>query len=127
MARVTLVYDDDCGFCTWCAEWVAERSDMRIVGFAELTSDLRERLPDDYETCAHLVTEGDVYSCGAAMEEAFVRTETGRDARPAVDFLRQFGDYERLRDRTYRWVADNRDLWGSVVSKRPSARDDDAR
>jgi predicted DCC family thiol-disulfide oxidoreductase YuxK len=41
-----LVFDDDCGFCTWWAEFVAARSDVRLVGFSELDPDLRALLPD---------------------------------------------------------------------------------
>jgi len=111
-----LVYDDDCGFCTWWAEFVGDRSDLRLVGFTELSEDLIERLPEDYETCAHLVTEETVYSCGAAAEEALVRTEQGREARPLVEFLRGFEDYERTRERLYRLGADNRDVFGQFLS-----------
>jgi predicted DCC family thiol-disulfide oxidoreductase YuxK len=127
----TFVYDDDCGFCTWWADQFATRTDLRIVGFAELDETLRDRLPDDYEDCAHLVTDDAVYSCGAAVEQALIRTERGGDAGPIVDFLRQFDDYEALRERAYRWVADRRDELGLIVSKTPPARrdrdDDDQR
>ncbi|AZH24818.1 DCC1-like thiol-disulfide oxidoreductase family protein [Haloplanus aerogenes] len=119
----TFVYDDDCGFCTWWADQVADRTDLRLVGFSELTPALRERLPDDYEDCVHLVTDEAVYSCGAAAEQALVRTEIAADADPVVDFFRQFEDYERLRERAYRWIADRRDKLGLVVSKTPPARD----
>jgi len=118
----TFVYDDDCGFCTWWADQFATRTDLRIVGFSELDESLRNRLPDDYEDCAHLVTADSVYSCGAAIEQALVRTEQTGDARPVVDFLRQFDDYERLRERAYRWAADRREKLGLVVSKTPPAR-----
>jgi predicted DCC family thiol-disulfide oxidoreductase YuxK len=118
----TFVYDDDCGFCTWWADWIDERTDLRLVGFAELTPDLRERLPDDYETCAHLVTDESVYSCGAAVEQALVRVDAATGADPVVDFLRQFEDYERVRERAYRWAAERRDKLGLVVSKTPPAR-----
>jgi len=118
----TFVYDDDCGFCTWWADQFAKRTDLRIVGFTELTPELRERLPDDYEDCAHLVTDEAVYSCGAAVEQALIRTEIATGADPVVDFLRQFEDYERLRERAYRWAADRRDKLGLVVSKTPAAR-----
>jgi predicted DCC family thiol-disulfide oxidoreductase YuxK len=124
------VYDDDCGFCTWWADQFARRTDLRMVGFADLDDDLRERLPADYVDCAHLVTDDAVYSCGAAIEEALVRTEAGAEARPLVDFLRQFGDYTDLRERAYRFAADRRDTLGLVVSKTPPARrdrDDDTR
>jgi len=120
----TCIYDDDCGFCTWWADQIADRTDLRLVGFSELTPALRERLPDDYENCAHLVTDDAVYSCGAAVEEAAVRAVDEGVARPIVDFLRQFEDYERRRERAYRWVADRRDKFGLVVSKTPPARRD---
>ena len=118
----TFVYDDDCGFCTWWADQFERRADLRIVGFAELTDTLRDRLPDDYEDCAHLVTDDAVYSCGAAIEQALIRTERAGDAGPVVDFLRQFDDYEALRERAYRWAADRRDTLGLVVSKTPPGR-----
>jgi predicted DCC family thiol-disulfide oxidoreductase YuxK len=123
----TLVYDDGCGFCTWCADRIAERTDLRLVGFSELTPALRDRLPDDYENCAHLVTDDEVYSCGASVEQALVRTDLVDGGGPVVDFLRQFEDYERRRERAYRWVADRRDKFGLVVSETPTALDDDHR
>jgi len=125
MSDATLVYDDDCGFCTWWADFFAYRSDLRLVGFSELTDDLRERLPDDYEECSHVVTDDEVYSCGQSLEEAFARSNLGEDARPLVEFLRNFEDYEGVRERTYRWVARNRSALGSVVRKQPPARDPD--
>jgi len=120
----TFVYDDDCGFCTWCADQLARRADLRLVGFADLTPTLRDRLPDDYEDCAHLVTDDAVASCGAAIEQALVRTEVASDARPAVTFLRQFEEYERYRERAYRWAADRRDKLGLIVSMTPAAQQD---
>ncbi|WP_254762038.1 DCC1-like thiol-disulfide oxidoreductase family protein [Natrinema marinum] len=122
MTAPTLVYDDDCGFCTWWAEYFDRRTDIRIVGFADLTDDLRERLPADYEDCAHLVTDDGVYSCGASIEQAFVRADLAAPADEVVAFLRQFDDYQRLRERSYRWVANRRDTWGKFVSRTPPAR-----
>ncbi|WP_336339574.1 thiol-disulfide oxidoreductase DCC family protein [Haloarcula brevis] len=124
MSDATLVYDDDCGFCTWWADFIGQRSDLDIVGFSELDGDLLERLPDDYETCSHLVTDEDVYSCGESIETALTHTDLGEPARPLVSFLRQFEDYERLRERAYRRVAENRSKWGKVMSKTPPARRD---
>ncbi|MFC7135194.1 MULTISPECIES: DCC1-like thiol-disulfide oxidoreductase family protein [Salinibaculum] len=122
MSDSTLVYDDDCGFCTWWAYRIADRSEVDLVGFSELTDDLRERLPDDYEDCAHLVTDDEVYSCGESIEEAFLHSGVGGDVRPVVEFLRQFDEYGGLRERAYRLVADNRDTLGHVVSVDPPAR-----
>jgi predicted DCC family thiol-disulfide oxidoreductase YuxK len=122
MNEPTLVYDDDCGFCTWWADFFDARTDLRIVGFSDLSDDLRERLPTDYEACSHLVADGGVYSCGASIEEAVRRTDVLEPADDVVAFLRQFEDYERFRERAYRWVADNRDRWGRYLSKTPPAR-----
>jgi predicted DCC family thiol-disulfide oxidoreductase YuxK len=116
----TLVYDDDCGFCSWCATVVARRSEMGIVGFSELTDEERARLPGDYEECVHVLTEEAVYSCGEAVEFAMERS--GLLPAEARTFLRQFADYGRLRERLYREAADRRDTWGAVVSTDPPSR-----
>lgn len=118
-----LVYDDDCGFCTWWAEFFEARADLPLVGFSELDDDLRERLPAGYEQCSHLVTEDAVYSCGQSLEEAFARSDLGAQARPVIERLRELGPYNGLRERGYRWVADNRSSWGRVLSKAPPARE----
>ncbi|MDY6817081.1 MAG: DCC1-like thiol-disulfide oxidoreductase family protein [Halobacteriales archaeon] len=122
MSDATLVYDDDCGFCTWWADLLRDHSDIRLVGFSELTDDLRDRLPADYRECSHLIDGDEVYSCGASIEEAFLRSDLGADARPIVQFARHFEEYQDLRERGYRFVADHRDLWGKVISKTPPAR-----
>ncbi|MFB6305033.1 MAG: DCC1-like thiol-disulfide oxidoreductase family protein [Haloferacaceae archaeon] len=122
MTGATLVYDDDCGFCTWWADLFEEHADVRLVGFSELSDDLLERLPDDYEECAHLVTDDEVYSCGECVERTILRSNLARDLRPLVDFLRNFEEYERFRERAYRWVADNRGTLGKFISKTPPAR-----
>jgi predicted DCC family thiol-disulfide oxidoreductase YuxK len=124
MTDATLVYDDDCGFCTWWADFFEQRSDFRIVGFSELTDEEREQLPDDYETCSHLIAGGEVYSCGASLEEALARSDLGDKAGPLVRFLRNFEDYNRLRERAYREIADHRGDLGGVLSKTPPARRD---
>ena len=120
--QATLVYDDDCGFCSWVASLVARRSEMGIVGFSELTDEERERLPADYEECVHLVTEGTIYSCGEATERALERA--GVLPVEARTFLNQFADYGPLRERLYRRAADRRDVWGLLVSSDPPARRD---
>ncbi|MFC7082445.1 DCC1-like thiol-disulfide oxidoreductase family protein [Halorussus caseinilyticus] len=123
MDDATLVFDDDCGFCTWWADFFANRSNFRVVGFTELTDEERGRLPDDYEECAHLLTDDEVYSCGESLEQAFVRSAVGEDFRPVVRFLRNFEDYEHLREALYREIADRRGDLGVVVSKTPPARE----
>ena len=122
MTDATLVYDDDCGFCTWWADFFENRANLRLVGFSELTPDLREQLPDDYEECSHLLADGEVFSCGESLEQAFVRSDLGEPAGPVVGFLRSFRDYEQMRETVYRQVADHRSELGQVVSKTPPAR-----
>jgi predicted DCC family thiol-disulfide oxidoreductase YuxK len=125
LATVTtpvLVFDDDCGFCTWWAEFLAARSDITLVGYTDVGDDLREGLPEGWRQCSHLVTDEGVYSCGRSIEEAFARSEFGAPARPVIDALGEFGPYNDLRERGYRWVAENRSVWGRVLSKTPPVR-----
>jgi predicted DCC family thiol-disulfide oxidoreductase YuxK len=120
-----LVYDDECGFCTFCADLLENYADYDILGYAKLSDDLRDRLPEDYERSSHFVTEDEVFSDGASIEQAVVASEYGGEVEPLVDFVRQFEDYAQLRDEVYEWVADNRDLMGKIASQRPPALDDD--
>ncbi|RQG92928.1 DUF393 domain-containing protein [Natrarchaeobius halalkaliphilus] len=122
MADATLVFDDDCGFCTWWAEYFDDRSEIRIVGFSDLTPGLRERLPDEYDSCSHFLADGEVHSCGASIEAALVHSGLAGPVTDVVEFLRNFEDYERLRERGYEWSANNRDLLGRFLSKTPPAR-----
>lgn len=119
-----LVYDDDCHFCTWSATFAVRRSDIQPVrlsqiedGQSRLTADERARLPDGYEECAQLITDDAVYSCGAATEESLVLA--GVLPSDLVDFLRQFEDYERLREAVYHLASDNRDLLANVIARDP--------
>ena len=118
--RATLVYDDDCGFCTWWARWAARNADVSLVGFSELGESERERLPPDYESCAHLLTADAVYSCGEAVERVLARSD--RTLSCVLDELREVPGYERFRERFYRFNADRRDLWGKLVREDPPAR-----
>ncbi|WP_224448061.1 DCC1-like thiol-disulfide oxidoreductase family protein [Haloprofundus salilacus] len=115
MSVPRLVYDDDCGFCTWCAVVADRYGEFEVVGFAELTDEQRARLPDDYEKCAHLFTEDTVYSCGAATERALAELHPLFEASFSV--LRRIPAYPAVRERLYRWAADRRALWGRVVSR----------
>ena len=123
MGAETFVYDDECGFCTWCAQQLVDHSDLDVVGFSDLTDAERERLPEDWEDGAHLLTDDEVYSFGEAIEQAFARSEI---APPATDdtlgFLRQFRDYNRLRETLYREAADRRDLWGLLLRQEDPVR-----
>ena len=117
MSEGTLVYDDDCGFCKWWVDYFARRADIETVGFSELTDDQRGRLPENYEECAHFLTDEEVYSCGAAIEEAAAVADVPPGSRDLVGFFRQFEDYERLRENVYAAVAERRGTLGQFISK----------
>ncbi|KYH26912.1 hypothetical protein HAPAU_08000 [Halalkalicoccus paucihalophilus] len=110
-----LVYDDDCGFCTWCAEYADSRGVFELVGFSELSPDQRARLPPGYENCVHLLTDDAVFSCGQAVEEIGARL--GPRERTAIKFFRMIPGHERLREPFYRSLADRRVLWGRFVRR----------
>ncbi|WP_306060854.1 thiol-disulfide oxidoreductase DCC family protein [Natronococcus wangiae] len=104
----TLVYDDDCGVCTRAARFVDRRAVIDIVGFSELTGELRARLPADYEDCAHFVTDEATYSCGEAMERAY--EQTNLFPSQLFPLFRRVPGYELVREYVYRIIASNRPL-----------------
>ncbi|WP_232686945.1 thiol-disulfide oxidoreductase DCC family protein [Halobacterium zhouii] len=114
-----VVYDDVCGFCTWCAAFAARHGDVEVVGFSDLTADQLARLPDDYEDCAHFLTDDAVYSCGESVERAL------KYDFPALRYvfgaLRAIPGYETAREKLYRWGADRRDWWGKFLRESPPA------
>ncbi len=109
-----LVYDDDCGFCTWCVERFAERGEFELVGYSALSPDQLARLPDEYEDCMHLLTDDAVYSCGAALEEVLSRTD--RPSRTVAAALGTVPGSETLWETGYRFGADRRGVFGKVLS-----------
>jgi predicted DCC family thiol-disulfide oxidoreductase YuxK len=114
-----VVYDDVCGFCTWCAEFAARHGDVEPVGFSELSADQLARLPDDYEDCAHLLTDDAVYSCGAGVERALEYDFPV--LRYVFGALRAIPGYATAREKLYRWGADRRDWWGKFLRESPPA------
>jgi predicted DCC family thiol-disulfide oxidoreductase YuxK len=113
--RPTLVYDDDCGFCTWCAEFAERHGEFELVGFGDLDAERKTRLPPDWEDCAHLLVDGETHSCGKAIELSLAWAFP--ELRPLFGLARKLPGYDRLRERLYRWGADHRSRWGQVVSR----------
>lgn len=112
-----LVYDEECGFCTWWAAAIAARSPIEAVGFDALADAHRHRLPEDYEHCVHLLTPTGVHSCGAAAEAALVRIEWVPSVLETPGPIRRSVPYQWLRERVYRWVANHRGLLGRFCSR----------
>lgn len=108
-----LVYDDDCGICTRAALFIDRRAAIDVVGFSELTRDIRSHLPAEFERCAHLVTAEGTYSCGEAMERAYERT--GLPPSRLLPVFRRIPGYGCLRERVYRLVAEHRPLVGRLL------------
>ena len=111
-SRPTLVYDDDCGLCAQTVEFAARHGEFEIVGFSELAGEQRARLPEEYETCSHLLTDEGVHSCGASAEETLARLDHPV-ALPARAF-RRLPSRKPVRERLYRLVADNRSQFGRL-------------
>ncbi|WP_433626628.1 thiol-disulfide oxidoreductase DCC family protein [Halomicrococcus sp. NG-SE-24] len=117
MTRPLIVYDDDCGFCTWAAEYADEHGEFDLVGFSALDADQRARLPSEYDRCVHLLVDDRVYSCGEATEEILARTDSvGGDAADLFRLLPSSAR-ERVREPLYRWVADHRSWFGRVLRR----------
>lgn len=117
MTRPRLVYDDTCGFCTWLTEFAVRYGPFEPVGLSELTPAMRARLPDDYERCAHVVTDDATYSCGEAAEAALMRIFPVMVL--VVPFLRLLPGYETVRDELYHAVSMRRYRLEAVLDAEP--------
>ncbi|NHX37166.1 MULTISPECIES: DCC1-like thiol-disulfide oxidoreductase family protein [Halolamina] len=115
MAKPRLVYDDDCGFCTWCAAVGARYGDVEPVAFSALSPDQKARLPADWRESTHLLTDDAVYSAGAAVQGVLVRTSVLFVA--VFWLLERVPGYDRLREWLYQWGANRRAWWGKLVSR----------
>jgi len=109
MVTPWLIDDDNCGFCMYMIQWLLRFGEFDPVGFSEITPDQEGRLPDDYNTCMHLLTDGTVYSCGKALEQCVARC--GTVGGGVVGIVRLLPFYGRIRERGYRFVADRRSVW----------------
>ncbi len=109
------MYDDDCGFCTFCVSHALDLGEFEAVGFSSMGDDLRARLPADYEECMHLVTDDAVYSCGEAVEQ--VARRTGAAGWWLTAGAKGLPKYPTAREKLYRWAADRRGLWGKLARR----------
>ena len=107
-----LVYDDDCGFCTWAAAYFVTRGQFEPVGFSSLTPDQRARLPGDFRQCAHLLTDDAVFSCGAAMIASIARLDTPLGY--VGNAVMRVPGHEYLVEPVYRLIASNRHRFGRL-------------
>jgi predicted DCC family thiol-disulfide oxidoreductase YuxK len=108
MAEVTVVYDEDCGFCRWSVNKVLRWDQGGRVRTVAIQSDegsalLHELDPATRLASAHVVTpDGTVHSAGALAEPLFRALPGGRPIAAIAHTL------PGATDRLYRLVARNR-------------------
>jgi predicted DCC family thiol-disulfide oxidoreductase YuxK len=122
MARATVIYDGDCGFCRWSlALFLSWDSAARgrpgalrplPLGTAEANRLLADVGEEQRNASWHLVIDGRRHSAGAALAPALALLPRGR--RPAALFAR----FPLATEWGYRWVARHRSLLGRFVPAR---------
>jgi predicted DCC family thiol-disulfide oxidoreductase YuxK len=111
-----VLYDADCGFCTWTLGWLLRldrrrRLEPLALGTARADGLLTDLAPATRGASWHLVApDGRRASAGAALPDALALLPGG--ALPAVLLRRA----PRLSERGYRWVAANRSTLGRLVT-----------
>jgi predicted DCC family thiol-disulfide oxidoreductase YuxK len=123
-----VLYDADCGFCTWVVDRIAARVDARAIEIVPLQSERADDLlagrVDDvakWESWHFVEPGGGLYSGGAAVPRVLRYVRGGRAAgRIAARF-------PRATTAAYGLVARNRDRLGRIVRadrcRVPGARD----
>jgi predicted DCC family thiol-disulfide oxidoreductase YuxK len=120
--RATLLYDADCGFCTWAAAKVLAWDRRRRLRPLALQNPEAERLlggmsEEERMASWHLVLpDGSVRSAGAAAPELLRLLPGGR---PLARLLAAF---PRTTELAYRAVASSRGTWGRLIGEGARAR-----
>lgn len=115
MDQAALLYDEDCGFCSWSVARVARRDRTGSIRMVPLQSEEADRLLGTLDlvakmASAHLVTsDGRIRSGGALVEPLFRRIRGGR---PVAAFARSMpGTAETV----YRLIARHRETLGRML------------
>jgi predicted DCC family thiol-disulfide oxidoreductase YuxK len=124
MARATLIYDSDCGFCRWCLGKVLAWDRRRAVRPLALGTDEANRLLRDLPrgeqmSSWHLVDgSGAVHSAGAGFSPLLRLLPAG------APFAALAARLPEGTERAYRLVSGNRSLFGRLVSDGAKRRAD---
>jgi predicted DCC family thiol-disulfide oxidoreductase YuxK len=124
VARATILYDSDCGFCRWSLAKLLRwdrRGSLRPLALQhpEAAALLPGMSEEERMASWHLVdADGEVRSGGAALP-GLLRLLPGGGS-PAALVARA----PRLRDRGYRWVAGHRSWFGRLISEGAKRRAD---
>jgi len=124
MARATLLYDSDCGFCRWSLGKVLawdRRERLRPVRLQSPEADaLLAGMPVEERMGSwHLVeANGEVRSAGAGIAPLLRLLPSGSPLGAVA------ARTPRLMERGYRFVAGHRGLWGKLVTDGAKRRAD---
>ena len=123
MDQALVLYDRDCGFCTWSAEllrrWDGDRGMLR---FAPLQSQEAEPHLGGMDPAVraaswHLVADGQVVSAGAAIPPVLRRLRGGGPLAWVAQRL------PRTTEVAYRHVASRRDRLGAMLGRQACSVD----
>ena len=108
---LTVLYDEDCGFCTAAAGWLAKRDGIATAPNGSATGDtaLHGMSRDERYTSFHVVdSAGRVSSSGEALTVLLAVLPAGRATS------RVAGRFPRATEAVYRRTARHRDLLGRL-------------
>jgi predicted DCC family thiol-disulfide oxidoreductase YuxK len=123
MDVVTVLYDRECGFCTWSADklrsWDGRRQRLRFVPLQSTEAEELLRPMGNAERSAswHAVTRARVYSGGAALGPVLRAVPGGFPAAVITERL------PRTTERLYRLVAANRLRLAAMLGQQACAVD----
>jgi predicted DCC family thiol-disulfide oxidoreductase YuxK len=116
-SSVTILYDDDCGFCRWSADRIRRLDGRGVLAFVpiqgEVGADLLEAVPPQLRLATmHAVTlDGRVWSGGEAARVIL-------EELPGGVFLSHVAAaFPELTDRVYRFVAANREVFSGWLGQ----------
>jgi predicted DCC family thiol-disulfide oxidoreductase YuxK len=114
---ITVLYDDDCGFCRWSADRIRRLDARGALVFAPVQgavgAELLRAVPRELRLASmHAVTpDGRVWSGGEAVGVILARLPGG------VILSRLAAAVPELTDRLYRFVAANREVLGGWLGQ----------
>jgi predicted DCC family thiol-disulfide oxidoreductase YuxK len=109
-----VLYDQDCAFCKWSLDKILAWDRSKRLRAVAIQSEEGEQLlagvdPQLRLDSWHLVSDGKVFSAGAAAEPLARLLPWGRPLAAV------FGAFPGLTERAYRYVAGHRDRWARLL------------
>jgi predicted DCC family thiol-disulfide oxidoreductase YuxK len=118
MDRTIVLYDEDCGFCRWCAERLRDWDRSGSLRFVPLHGNeadtLLSAMPLELQAASWHVVEPDgrVWSAGAAVPRVLRRLPAGSPIAVLAEAMPE------LTDRAYEAVARRRGELGRLLGRR---------